>query len=276
MRSELVAPIVAAVARRTGVPTEGRLTDRGILRIRPSELPRPDGFSVELRKEWRSADARFVPGRFAKPLIRRFAAAPVESRISFGALGAEAGRYGKLKIRVNGRDMKPGATDDWPDEWSEFELSLRRGRLDFGELTAAETVAELSGLVLRVYGMVIALIGVDDVEADESALEGDATERVSRGYERKPINRDVCLSLKGRRCHCCGFDFAEKYGRDADGFIEIHHRVPVAGMGPGYLVHPVRDLFPVCSNCHSVIHLSNPALDPDELRARLLRASRKP
>lgn len=263
-------PIVAAVARRTGVPAEGRLAGRDVLRIRPSELPRPEGFSVELRKEWRSADATFVPGRFAGPLIRRFGTAPTESRIAFAALGAEAARLGRLKIRINGKEMKTGLAEEWPDEWREFELSLRKGRLDFDELSPGETVAELSGIVIPVFSMIIALIGVDEVDADESALEGDPVERISRSYERKPINREVCLSLKGRRCHCCGFDFAEKYGPDADGFIEVHHRVPVSGMGAGYLVHPVRDLFPVCSNCHSVIHLSMPALDPDELRTRLL------
>lgn len=265
---DLVEPIVALVARRTGVPAQGELLE-GVLVIRPAELSGSDGFCVEVRKDWRSVDATFVPGRFARPLIQRLSAAPMESRLAFAALAAEAKRAARIKLRINGDDISAAGPEQWPHEWTSLELSVRKGRMDFEELPTATIVREIGDLASMVFGMIVALIGVDDVEADESAREGDPRERLSRTYERKPINREVCLSLKGRRCYCCNFDFEQTYGSIADGFIEVHHRVPVAGMGPGYLVHPVRDLFPVCSNCHSVIHLTDVAMDPDELRVML-------
>jgi predicted HNH restriction endonuclease len=38
-------------------------------------------------------------------------------------------------------------------------------------------------------------------------------------------------------------------------------------MGAGYTVNPVTDLVPICSNCHSVVHLTNPPRNVDELKA---------
>jgi 5-methylcytosine-specific restriction protein A len=127
----------------------------------------------------------------------------------------------------------------------------------------------LTALAAPLCGMIAALAGIDEVDADDSAREGAETETISRRYERRPVNREICIVLKGRRCWCCNLDFGLVYGDEAEGFIEVHHKVPVSGMGPDYRVHPVRDLFPVCSNCHSVIHLSRPPEDPDDLRARL-------
>jgi hypothetical protein len=36
--------------------------------------------------------------------------------------------------------------------------------------------------------------------------------------------------------------------------IHVHHLVPLSGKQQGYEVDPVRDLRPVCPNCHLIIH----------------------
>jgi 5-methylcytosine-specific restriction protein A len=268
MSPTLIEPVVEAVARRTGVPARGFLVSPDVLQLEPVQEPRTGGFSVQVQTGWRSAEASFVPGRFALPFVRQLGQAAPESRIAFYALAREQALAGRVTAKVNGADLNL-TTAEWPAEWSAFELSIRRERIVPEELPPREMRELLANLAVPMFGMIVALAGTDDIEVDASALEGTPTEERSRRYERKPINREICLALKGCRCWCCGMDFGERYGPEARGVIEVHHRIPVSGMGPGYLVHPVRDLFPVCSNCHTVLHLKTPPLDPDELRLRL-------
>ena len=48
--------------------------------------------------------------------------------------------------------------------------------------------------------------------------------------------------------------FEEVYGEVGRGFIEVHHIVPISERGGDYIVDPIRDLIPLCSNCHAMIH----------------------
>jgi 5-methylcytosine-specific restriction protein A len=49
--------------------------------------------------------------------------------------------------------------------------------------------------------------------------------------------------------------FKDVYGDFADGFIHVHHVVPVSQLGSGYRIDPTVDLVPVCPNCHAMLHL---------------------
>jgi 5-methylcytosine-specific restriction protein A len=103
----------------------------------------------------------------------------------------------------------------------------------------------------------------------EPLPEGAVTTVKVNRYERNPINRLRCISHYGTECWVCGLDFGEHYGPAAAGFIEVHHRIPVSAMGHGYLVDPIRDLVPLCSNCHSAAHRRNPPYQPSEIRELL-------
>jgi len=84
--------------------------------------------------------------------------------------------------------------------------------------------------------------------------EGRAhTQEVTR-YERNPKARKRCIEIYGCKCYICGFDFADKYGEEGEGFIEVHHLVRVADKGGTYKPDPEIDLRPLCSNCHSMVH----------------------
>jgi 5-methylcytosine-specific restriction protein A len=61
--------------------------------------------------------------------------------------------------------------------------------------------------------------------------------------------------------------FSELYGPDVGGdFIHVHHREPIAEASGEYIVDPVRDLVPVCPNCHYMLHTDAPPLRPEFLR----------
>lgn len=65
-------------------------------------------------------------------------------------------------------------------------------------------------------------------------------------------------------CEACGFDFAEKYGKRGEGFIECHHLKPVSELKPGSKTRQ-NDLALLCSNCHRMVHVSRPWLKMKEL-----------
>lgn len=72
-------------------------------------------------------------------------------------------------------------------------------------------------------------------------------------------------------CEVCGFSFGATYGDLGDGYIEVHHVLPLHASGP--TTTRLDDLALLCSNCHRMIHRARPWLTPSELRDRL-RADR--
>lgn len=78
--------------------------------------------------------------------------------------------------------------------------------------------------------------------------------------------RDVRSRGGGLTCEVCGFDFASFYGARGDGYIEVHHVVPLYVIGPS--TTELNDLSLVCSNCHRMCH-REPWMRPEKL-ARLV------
>jgi 5-methylcytosine-specific restriction protein A len=104
-----------------------------------------------------------------------------------------------------------------------------------------------------------------------SALsEATITRVLTTRYERNRKARLLCLKHYGCRCHGCGFDFGLCYGPDADGMIEVHHLRPISQTRGSSPIDPVKDLRPLCANCHRVAHL--PGRDKDPLTIATLRA----
>ena len=56
--------------------------------------------------------------------------------------------------------------------------------------------------------------------------------------------------------------FYGELGRD---YIHVHHLKPLADIKDEYELDAVKDLRPVCPNCHSMLHRRTPALSIEEL-----------
>lgn len=109
--------------------------------------------------------------------------------------------------------------------------------------------------------------------AEEDGLpEGALTKVLVNKYERSPRNRSACISHYGAKCAVCDFDFGKAYGEFASNYIHVHHIVPVSKIGPDYVINPVKDLIPLCPNCHAAIHLKNPPLLPDQLKSLISKS----
>ncbi len=110
------------------------------------------------------------------------------------------------------------------------------------------------------------------LEQASSLSEGAKRTVVVNAYERNATARIKCIEHYGPKCQVCGFDFAETYGPDYEGLIEVHHVIPISSIQTEYTVDPVKDLIPLCSNCHTAIHklIDNRCLTIEELRKRIV------
>lgn len=128
------------------------------------------------------------------------------------------------------------------------------------------------------------------------AISGIASEEIARGdveeefvpdpegrrkirqhviYERSRKNRAKAIEIHGLSCKACNFNFSAFYGSElAREYIEIHHTKSIAEInGP---VNPQTDLFPLCSNCHSMVHRRAIGIMPiDELKEHIIFASQR-
>lgn len=103
--------------------------------------------------------------------------------------------------------------------------------------------------------------------------EGKVVQVFVNRYERNQDARLKCIEIYGDHCYVCGFNFEQAYGDIAKGFIHVHHKKPLGEIGEEYQVDPVNDLVPLCANCHSVVHLTRPALTMEELKTLMNKRS---
>ncbi|CAN5796094.1 hypothetical protein BH23GEM3_BH23GEM3_01870 [soil metagenome] len=106
----------------------------------------------------------------------------------------------------------------------------------------------------------------EEVESASTYHEGAVRRIQVNAYERDRLARQKCIEHFGRRCIVCKMAFAEVYGPEVESLIHVHHLVPLSTVGQQYEVDPIRDLRPVCPNCHAVIHSRVPAYTIEEIR----------
>jgi 5-methylcytosine-specific restriction protein A len=100
----------------------------------------------------------------------------------------------------------------------------------------------------------------------EKYAEGKPRSVTYKTYDRSPAARQACINHFGYSCAVCGFNFEQAYGAIGSRYIEIHHLNQIADIGAEYLIDPIRDLRPVCANCHRMLHKTRPPLSIEELK----------
>ncbi|HNH44812.1 MAG TPA: HNH endonuclease, partial [Agitococcus sp.] len=106
----------------------------------------------------------------------------------------------------------------------------------------------------------------DEVDENIKYAEGKTKTVLVNSYERNQVARQKCIEHYGALCQICSFDFGKIYGNIGKDFIHVHHVVDIATIGNEYSVDPIKDLIPVCPNCHSMLHKKKPAYSIDELK----------
>jgi 5-methylcytosine-specific restriction protein A len=107
-----------------------------------------------------------------------------------------------------------------------------------------------------------------DEELTASLKEGAKKQVVVNAYERNLKARQICIHHYGTNCFICGFNFEKSYGEEASGFIHVHHIKPLSEIETEYVVDPIKDLRPVCPNCHAFIHMGSKSKDINEIKLK--------
>ena len=110
----------------------------------------------------------------------------------------------------------------------------------------------------------------------EIIREGAKVQVFANQYERDSRARPKCIEKYGTDCCICGFSFRTTYGEEADGIVYVHHLTPLAEIVEEHQVDPIKDLRPVCPNCHAVLHWRIPAYSIEEVKAFLSNAKINP
>lgn len=108
---------------------------------------------------------------------------------------------------------------------------------------------------------------VNDLTADETKRRLSLHYRIDRNRAIRQAKVDLVARSRGELvCENCSFDFGKKYGQRGVGFIEVHHRTPLAILLPNTITC-LDDLVLLCANCHRVVHRFAPLISPGELAA---------
>jgi 5-methylcytosine-specific restriction protein A len=109
----------------------------------------------------------------------------------------------------------------------------------------------------------------DELDISETLFEGMKKTVSVNIYERNQEARAKCIEHYGVKCVVCSCDFEKVYGDIGKGFIHVHHLTQLSDIGQGYEVDPVKDLRPVCPNCHAMLHKRNPPYTIDEMKLNI-------
>jgi len=111
----------------------------------------------------------------------------------------------------------------------------------------------------------------EQLEPGRRYTEGARKQIRVNAYERNPQARYACVRHHGLRCAVCGLLFESRYGRIGKDFIHVHHLKPLALCRSSYELDPIKDLRPVCPNCHAMLHRGKRVLNIAALKAMVGR-----
>lgn len=113
----------------------------------------------------------------------------------------------------------------------------------------------------------------DEAGSGERHLEGGKKKVFVNKYERDEKARKKCIDHYGCKCSVCEMTFESKYGQHGAGFVHVHHLEPLHISAKQHEVDPIKDLRPVCPNCHAMIHYGDELLSIEATRA-FMRSAR--
>ena len=106
---------------------------------------------------------------------------------------------------------------------------------------------------------------------EESIVSSDNTKDIITTEENltnKERIKKECIDYYGAICDICGFDYGYTYGESYESEIEVHNTTGYKDDKDEILEDsdPIKDLIPICRNCHHILHNSKQAVSIDKLR----------
>ena len=246
-----------------------------LLILRLDEIPEREGFNIEIEIGWKKITIKFEPEDNSGQLLLAMGNSGDEKFEEFSVLARTALEDGaSLEMGINEKPISPTQSQEWPRHWRHFQLSLKSPFIE----TDSDLILDgnLADYILRwttvFMSMLFTVLPTEEEPVEENVEglpEGAQTKVLVNRYERSKINRQICIAKYGAFCNICGFDFGKNYGPDGNGYIEVHHIIPVSKLGENYRINPLTDLIPLCANCHAMIHRRIPPYSVDEVKTLL-------
>ena len=118
-------------------------------------------------------------------------------------------------------------------------------------------------------GLAVAGMREEDIEAEEGEPQLVAHLRRERAPSCERKIEQVLGESRELRCEACNFSFRDQYGSLAGNFCEVHHRKGLAATGPTGT--RLKDLAVLCSNCHRMVHRTNPMMSVEQFAKRVVQ-----
>ena len=245
------------------------------IELRFVEIKVASSFSLVLRRGWKTSQIEFKADTFAAEVVNYLASQFVlQNEAVMARVAAASSAYSVCSILIDGLALGEASelrghenhTVAFNAEVLTAESDLRFGIFSDREVTLFNFAI---GLILSL--LPTSARNYTNPDEVEGFPEG-AVSRISvNRYERDPRNRQAAIATHGEKCLACDFDFAKSYGPIGQGYIVVHHIVPISKIDPSYKIDPTTDLITLCANCHAMIHRENPPMSLEELRSNLER-----
>jgi 5-methylcytosine-specific restriction protein A len=235
------------------------------LTLRLPELPKPYGLAILIGDDYLSWRLELTLDHYSGVMLDTMQKAFSERFDSFQTFAKLAkNRNNKFLVFLNGVPLDKPIDSEWQD----FNLVITKSYS-----TQESEFTTLASCLLDFFCLVLVLLIAEtewNMEKQQTEVLGNFEGELSRieinKYERNRYNRALCLAFFGFNCRGCGQLLEEKYGPLGTHVIHVHHLVPVSQMGESYRLDPIKDLIPLCPNCHNIVHKISPPLPIKELR----------
>lgn len=202
---------------------------------------------------------------------------PISALVAKGVVSRDAVKITSRRDPWFGHSMAPiGQMELLPREISRGQL--RKAFPQWGYWTQPRVSARVPDATVPNLWRLVRQVSVDsrllpDVDDVAAAREGGKQWvmhlRRERSVTLRNAKRSAVLQATGRlECEACRIDFGRTYGDLGVGFCEVHHDRPL-GSG-GVRNTKSKELRILCSNCHRMIHRTNPMIAVSALR-RIIR-----
>lgn len=101
-------------------------------------------------------------------------------------------------------------------------------------------------------------------KVDTEVIPDHASDTMQLDYKER-IKKE-CLDYYGAICDICGFDYGYTYGESYEHYIGVHNVTGVEGDEILPDTDPIKDIIPICHNCHHIIHSKTPPIPVDKMR----------
>ncbi len=173
--------------------------------------------------------------------------------------------YKTPKYYIHGSSFPKGASEyrikvNWFHDISDSPFSIKEmkkriGYIPRGAVTPFKKLrAEIKKIISELMHRNSVLFPDEIPEKPKGLPEGAKKSVLVNAYERSNEARRQCIEHWGYNCQLCGIlleDFYDSYGSS---FIHVHHRIPLSSIKKSYIVDPIKDMLPICPNCHAILH----------------------